>query len=124
MEQRVLLEGCQKKKCELNRDLDCHPQGLDLVEGQRIMTGRREETLALWGPVVTTQTDSGWGVHVFEKPVLGRLYWVLGIGVVVSHFAAVKAEVQRVAKKDLKPCPRFSAAARQVITGDSVCPLW
>lgn len=56
----------------------------------------------------------GWGVHVFEEPVLERPYWVLGLGVVVSHFAAVKAEVQRGTGKDLRPSALgVSAAARQ-----------
>lgn len=63
MEQRVLLEGCQKKKHELSRDLDCQPEGLDFilkVRGVRMgrtWREREEGASALWGPVVTTQTS-------------------------------------------------------------------
>ena len=44
---------------------------------------------------------------------------MLGVGVVVSQFAAVEAEAQRGAGKDLS----VSAAARQMPMGDSLCPL-
>lgn len=60
-----------------------------------------------------------WGVHVFEELVLGRPFWMLGMGVGVSQFAAVEAEAQRGAGKDLG----VSAAARQLPMADSVCPL-
>lgn len=43
---------------------------------------------------------------MFEEPVLERPYWALGLGVVVSHFAAVKAEVQRYREGPEAQCPR------------------
>lgn len=100
---------------------------MDFVEGQRSYDsehGKSKESLALWGQVVTTQADGMGCACVLEESVLERPYWVLGLGVVVSHFAAVKAEVQRGTGKDLRPSALgVSAAARQVTTGDSVCPL-
>lgn len=119
------MEGCQKKKSELET-LTVLLRGWTLLKVRGVMTVNMERAKSPWlcGAKWSPPRQMGWGVHVFEESVLERPYWVLGLGVVVSHFAAVKAEVQRGTGKDLRPSALgVSAAARQVTTGDSVCPL-
>lgn len=75
MEQRVLWGGCQQKKYEINRDLDCQPEGLDFMLSRSLRgqgrENREEEALAPQGPVVTAQTERV-GCACIKEPVLGK----------------------------------------------------
>lgn len=60
----------------------------------------------LWGGQWSSPRQMGWGVHVLEELVLRRSHWVLRVGVVVSHFAAMKAETQMCREGPQAQCPR------------------
>lgn len=78
----MLLEGCQKKICELET-LTVLLRGWTLLKVRGVMTVNMERAKSPWlcGAKWSPPRQMGWGVHVFEEPVLERPYWVLGLGV-------------------------------------------
>lgn len=64
----MLLEGCQKKKCELET-LTVLLRGWTLLKIRGVMTVNMERAKSPWlcGAKWSPPRQMGWGVHVFEE---------------------------------------------------------